>query len=109
MVSMAIKVIRVVGPENATTAQGLILGVGAFAALLANPIFGRLSDRTMSRFGRRRPWMVGGSLALAACLLLISLAVLHTRLSSSSGLRQGSARYALLAKSLRHILVRRVS
>ncbi|KGM03072.1 MFS transporter [Cellulomonas cellasea] len=74
MVSMAIKVIRVVGPENATTAQGLILGVGAFAALLANPIFGRLSDRTMSRFGRRRPWMVGGSLALAACLLLIALA-----------------------------------
>lgn len=74
MVSMAIKVIRVVGEENATTAQGLVLGVGAFAALVANPVFGRLSDRTMSRFGRRRPWMVGGSLALAACLLLIALA-----------------------------------
>lgn len=74
MVSMAIKVTRVVGAENATSAQGLILGIGAFAALVANPVFGRLSDRTMSRFGRRRPWMVGGSLALAACLLLISLA-----------------------------------
>lgn len=74
MVSMAIKVTTVVGPENATSAQGLILGIGAFAALVANPVFGRLSDRTTSRFGRRRPWMVGGSLALAACLLLVSLA-----------------------------------
>ena len=73
MISMAIKVTAIVGPDNATTAQGLILGVGAFAALIANPLFGRLSDRTTSRWGRRRPWMVGGSLALAAFLLVIAL------------------------------------
>lgn len=73
MVSMAIKVTQVVGPENATTAQGLILGVGALAALIANPIFGRLSDRTMSRWGRRRPWLVGGSLAMAAFLFVIAV------------------------------------
>src|SRR4051794_4942318 len=73
MVSMAIKVIEVVGDAQATTAQGLILGVGALAALLANPFFGRLSDRTMSRWGRRRPWLVGGSLGLAACLFVIAV------------------------------------
>ncbi len=73
MVSMAIKVTAVVGPEQATTAQGLILGVGALAALIANPVFGRLSDRTMSRWGRRRPWMVGGSLGLAAFLFVIAV------------------------------------
>jgi MFS family permease len=73
MVSMAIKVQAVVGAENATTAAGLILGVGAVAALIANPLFGRLSDRTASRWGRRRPWMVGGSLALAAFLFVIAI------------------------------------
>ncbi|MBO9553400.1 MFS transporter [Cellulomonas sp.] len=72
-ISMAIKVTQVVGDAQATTAQGLILGVGAFAALIANPVFGRLSDRTMSRWGRRRPWMVGGALGLAAFLLVIAL------------------------------------
>jgi MFS family permease len=74
MVSMAIKVSAVVGPDHATSAVGVILGVGAIAALVGNPIFGRLSDRTTGRWGRRRPWMVGGSLGLAACLLVIALA-----------------------------------
>jgi len=72
-ISMAIKVTAVVGDDQATTAQGLILGVGALAALLANPLFGRLSDRTMSRWGRRRPWLVGGSLGLAAFLFVIAV------------------------------------
>jgi hypothetical protein len=48
-VSMAIKVTAVVGEARAPQAQGLILGVGAIAALLGNPLFGRLSDRTTSR------------------------------------------------------------
>ncbi|MGY4644852.1 MFS transporter [Cellulomonas sp. URHB0016] len=72
-ISMAIKVTQIVGDAQATTAQGLILGVGALAALVANPLFGRLSDRTMSRWGRRRPWMVGGSLGLAAFLFVIAV------------------------------------
>jgi MFS family permease len=72
-VSIAIKAIAVVGKDDATTAQGLILGIGALAALVANPIFGRLSDRTTSRWGRRRPWMVTGSVALAVFLFLIAV------------------------------------
>ena len=72
-VSMAIKVTTIVGADQATTAQGLILGIGAIAALIGNPLFGRLSDRTTSRWGRRRPWMVGGSIALALCLFVIAI------------------------------------
>src|SRR3954452_25470900 len=74
MVSMAIKVLGVVGQQNDTADQGLVLRVGAVAALIANPLFGRLSDRTTSRWGRRRPWMVGGAVVLAACLFVIAIA-----------------------------------
>jgi MFS family permease len=73
-VSMAIKVTRVVGPDRAPAAQGLILGIGAIAALLGNPFFGRLSDRTTGRWGRRRPWLVGGAVGLAICLFVIATA-----------------------------------
>jgi MFS family permease len=73
-VSMALKTIDVVGQDRAPQAQGLILGVGAIAAMVGNPLFGRLSDRTTSRWGRRRPWMVGGSIVFAACLFVIAIA-----------------------------------
>jgi MFS family permease len=73
-VSMAIKVIDLVGQDRAPATGGLILGIGAIAALLGNPIFGRLSDRTTSPWGRRRPWMVAGSIGLAACLYVIAIA-----------------------------------
>ena len=75
IVSMALKVNTLIpDPTGRTSALGLVLGVGAVAAFLGNAIFGRLSDRTTSRFGRRRPWLVGGVLVMAAALLLISQA-----------------------------------
>jgi MFS family permease len=47
---------------------------GALVALVSNPVFGALSDRTQSRFGRRRPWLVGGMLCGCAALAVIGLA-----------------------------------
>ena len=49
--------------------SGLILGVGGLIALFAVPLAGGLSDRTRGRWGRRRPWAVGGSLLTAASLV----------------------------------------
>ena len=47
--------------------------------MFANPFFGRLSDRTTSRLGMRRPWMViglaGGSLGILVVALAPSIAV----------------------------------
>lgn len=44
---------------------------GALAASISNIVAGGLSDRTRSRFGRRRPWIVLGALATAASYGLI--------------------------------------
>lgn len=41
--------------------------------MFADPIVGGLSDRTRSRYGRRRPWLLGGSL-----LMLVSYIFLFT-------------------------------
>ncbi|GAB4098439.1 MFS transporter [Sinomonas halotolerans] len=50
----------------------LVTGVGAAVSMVANPLSGALSDRTAGRFGRRRPWVLGGA-ALGA-LGLVALA-----------------------------------
>lgn len=47
-------------PNHTAGALSLALTLGALVAL-ASPLFGRLSDRTTSRFGRRRPWLVAGT------------------------------------------------
>lgn len=48
-----------------TTVQfALILSIYTFIDALDNPIYGFLSDRTRTRWGRRRPWLVIGTLLL---------------------------------------------
>jgi MFS family permease len=42
--------------------------------MVANPFFGRMSDRTSSRLGMRRPWMVIGLVGGSLGILLLALA-----------------------------------
>jgi MFS family permease len=51
-----------VAPDSKEAALAWITGAGAFAAIVANPLAGALSDRTTARWGRRRPWVLLGSL-----------------------------------------------
>jgi len=73
LVTIALKV-RHLDPQTAASSLSLVLGFGAFFALIGNPLFGRLSDRTTSRFGMRRPWLVGGIVCGAIALLMIATA-----------------------------------
>ncbi|MFC1442185.1 MFS transporter [Streptacidiphilus sp. N1-10] len=57
-----------IDPAHKSTALAWVTGAGALVAVVANPLAGALSDRTLSRWGRRRPWIVGGALAGAAGL-----------------------------------------
>jgi MFS family permease len=53
---------------------GIVLSVGGLVGIIAGPVSGRWSDRTRSRWGRRRPWAIGGSVLAAAGLVLTGLA-----------------------------------
>ncbi|NGN69037.1 MFS transporter, partial [Streptomyces sp. A7024] len=59
-------------PAGKESALAWVTGIGAAVALVSNPVFGALSDRTTSRFGRRTPWVCGGGLAGAGALVLLS-------------------------------------
>jgi MFS family permease len=72
-ITLALRV-RQIAPGNATRPISLVLLTGALVALVSNPVFGALSDRTRSRFGRRRPYLVLGALCGFGALALIGLA-----------------------------------
>lgn len=61
-------------PEGKELVFGVATAVGGLCSLVANPLVGALSDRTTSRWGRRVPWIVGGSLLAAAGFVLLSVA-----------------------------------
>ncbi|MFC7328865.1 MFS transporter [Marinactinospora rubrisoli] len=61
-------------PDGKAAALSTIASAGAAVALFANPVFGRLSDLSASRWGQRRPFMIGGGLLGFAALLLIGVA-----------------------------------
>lgn len=52
----------------------LVTGIGAAVSMVANPLWGALSDRTVSRWGMRIPWVLGGAVGGAAGLVLLGLA-----------------------------------
>lgn len=58
---------------ESVVAFGIISAIAGACAILVFPLTGALSDRTTSRFGRRRPWIVAGTLLFAASLVALGL------------------------------------
>ncbi|HEX7264280.1 MAG TPA: MFS transporter [Candidatus Dormibacteraeota bacterium] len=79
LVTLPLKINALVGIKEAPNSLALVAGVGALVSMVANPFFGRMSDRTSSRLGMRRPWMVigfvGGSLGIVVLALAPNIPV----------------------------------
>jgi MFS family permease len=74
LVTLSLKIKSLVGIDRAPNSLALVAGLGALLAMFANPFFGKLSDRTSSRLGMRRPWMVTGLLGGSAGILVVAIA-----------------------------------
>jgi MFS family permease len=74
LVTLALKINSLVGIEKAPNSLALVTGTGALVAMLGNPFFGKMSDRTSSRLGMRRPWMIIGLVCGCLGILIVALA-----------------------------------
>lgn len=63
--------VEAIDPTGKESSLGIVVAVGALVSLIASPIAGALSDRTSSRLGRRRPWVLWPSLAAGAVLAMM--------------------------------------
>ncbi|WP_182047259.1 MFS transporter [Curtobacterium sp. ME26] len=72
VVSLQLKA-QVMRPDDPASIVGSVLPLGALGAMISNPLFGALSDRTRTRWGRRRPWLVAGIVGLALGLAWVSV------------------------------------
>jgi len=66
------QITAIVGDQRKELFNGLIPPLGASLSLLVTPLAGALSDRAGSRFGRRRPFILVGTLANLVFLLLMA-------------------------------------
>jgi Na+/melibiose symporter-like transporter len=64
--------LRFVPEALKNTYLGAMTFVGLMLAMMIQPLAGAWSDRTRSRWGRRRPWMVAGTLASLGCLAIMA-------------------------------------
>jgi MFS family permease len=93
-------VLQLVGRQHEGLALGALEGVGSLMAVVWQPVAGALSDRTRTRFGRRHPFILGGTtgdvlflvgLALSGSfgLVLIFYFLLQTASNTAQGPYQG--------------------
>jgi MFS family permease len=60
--------------NNKAVTLALVSSPGLLVALVSNPLFGMLSDRTRGRWGRRRPYILIGVLGNVVGLMLMAIA-----------------------------------
>ena len=66
------RVETLMGSAQKGTYLGILVFVGLLVAVVVQPVMGGVSDRSIARWGRRRPYMLIGSLVSALFLLLMA-------------------------------------
>lgn len=72
MMTIALRVAQI-APDSKESTLGILLGIGAVVAIFANPVAGYFSDRTLLKFGKRKSWMIGGTIVGFVGLWLIAI------------------------------------
>ena len=67
-------ILQLVGPEHEGIAAGFLKSIGTVVAVLWQPVVGGISDRTVSPWGRRRPFIAAGTVGDLLFLTGIALA-----------------------------------
>lgn len=67
-------IIRLVGVENATAVYGTVGGIAGLCVVILSPLGGLIADKTTVKMGRRRFWMVAGSIGGALSMLMFTYA-----------------------------------
>ncbi|SCB36459.1 MFS transporter [Rhizobium hainanense] len=93
-VTIAIRVGQL-DPEGKATSFALVSSLGAAAALFSNPIFGAFSDRSKSRWGQRRPFIIGGILVGSLAVIGIGFAPTIAMVAIGWAVAQGGFNAAL--------------
>src|SRR3954449_2008811 len=73
IIGIGVKVQSIVSDAEKAPALATVAGFGALFAVIGNVLFGRLSDRTTARWGRRRPWIVAGTIVMTIAFVIIAL------------------------------------
>lgn len=68
------KIIGLVGQQNATAVYGTVAGIVGLLVAVMGPLGGVIADKTRTKFGRRRFWMIAGSIGGGLSMLLIAFA-----------------------------------
>ena len=78
---LPIYVLHIVGDGLKGTGTALLEGAGTAVAIFWQPVMGSVSDRTRSRFGRRKPYIVAGTVG---SIIFLGLMTLTPRFSIAS-------------------------
>ncbi len=100
--------IALLAPGSKIAILSFFTSITVLIALFANPLAGALSDRTTSRFGRRRPWIFVGAAADSSGSALhvasdaisrsCSLAIVLSSSSPTSPWQRSSRRYPIRSR-----------
>ncbi|HYM96305.1 MAG TPA: MFS transporter [Candidatus Sulfotelmatobacter sp.] len=66
-------VLQLVGRSHEGVALGVLEGIGSLMAVVWQPVMGAVSDRTSTRWGRRRPFIFGGTVGDVVFLVGLAL------------------------------------
>ncbi|MFJ4172234.1 MFS transporter [Paenarthrobacter sp. NPDC089714] len=72
VLTLALRVAEVF-PDTKNASLAVVLACGALCATVSGPLFGSLSDRTTSKLGRRRPYLIAAVVGGLPGLLLMGL------------------------------------